>query len=433
MTGSDGTFRLRRASAEEFAGVQHAEPVDSATLRAAGEIVERVRTEGSAAVREYAERFGERAPGEVLVLGRDAMHAALDDVTAEERGLLERAAGRIKAFARAQREAVREVDVAIPGGRAGHTVECVEAAGCYAPAGRHPLPSSVLMTAVTARVAGCARVVVASPGAHPTMLAAAAIADADEFLAVGGAHAIAAMAFGIESLPAVDVVVGPGNRWVTAAKRVVSGAVGIDMLAGPSEVLVIADESADAALVAADLLAQAEHDPDARVVLVSTCEALVLAVEEEVGRQGPALATWETASASLRAALCCVVGSIEEACVVADRVGTEHLQIVTRDADEVAQRIRHAGAVFVGAGAGVVLGDFGAGPNHTLPTGGTARYSAGLSVMHFLRMRTWLRMDDLAAAEPIVRDAMALAALEGLPAHGAAAAARMTAARRTAS
>lgn len=420
---------LRRVSAAEVArSVRPA--VDAETLAAAGEIVGSVRTGGEIAVRSFAERFGERAAHDLLVLDRRAMRAALDGLSAEERGVLERTAARIEAFAAAQRAAILPVDVAIPGGRAGHTVEPVRSAGCYAPAGRYPLPSSVLMTAVTARVAGCARVVVASPGAHTVQLAAAAVANADEFLAVGGAHAVAAMAYGFEGFDACDVVVGPGNRWVTAAKQLVCGVVGIDMLAGPSELLVIADDSADPRLVAADLLAQAEHDSDAVPMLLALSAGFADSVETKLCAQLASLPTRDVAREALRNSFACVAASRDEARSLADTIAAEHVEVMLADADSFAASLRNAGAVFVGPRSAEVVGDYGAGPNHTLPTGGTARFRAGLSVNDFLRLRTWTHIDRVDDARELFEDARLLAQMEGLAGHAASAAARLASAHR---
>lgn len=415
---------LRRVSPDSIErGVRP--PIDQETLARAHEIVEGVRVGGAAALRAYAERFGERKPDEPLVLGRDAMRAALDALAPAAVGVLERTAERIVTFAQAQRSAIQELDVPIPGGRAGHTIEAIESAGCYAPGGRYPLPSSVLMTAVTARVAGCQRVVVASPGAQRVVLAAAAIAGADEFLAVGGAHAVAALAYGVEGLDRCDLIVGPGNKWVTAAKQIVSGVAGIDMLAGPSELLIIADESADPDLVAADLLAQAEHDADAVPMLVTTSASLAGAVEAAMGERLQVLPTASTAREALRNGFVCVVESLEQARASADKIAAEHVQVMTKDPTVVAASVRHAGAVFVGAATPEVLGDYGAGPNHTLPTAGTARFRAGLSVVTFLRLRSWIRLHDAPLARPLVDDAAALADLEGLVGHRLSALARL--------
>jgi phosphoribosyl-ATP pyrophosphohydrolase/phosphoribosyl-AMP cyclohydrolase/histidinol dehydrogenase len=223
-------------------------------------------------------------------------------------------------------------------------------------------------------------------------------------------------------------VVGPGNRWVTAAKKLVAGRVGIDMLAGPSELVVLADSGADPELVAADLLAQAEHDPDALPVLVTTAAGLAEAVESALARQLIDLPTRETAAAALGNGFAVVASDLDEAVAVCDRLAPEHLQVLTANADAVAARLRHWGGLFIGAASAEVLGDYGAGPNHTLPTGGVARFKGGLSVLDFLRVRTWLRLDGGADPE-LARDAAALARLEGLEAHARAAERRLTARR----
>lgn len=406
--------------------------LDAPTLEGAREIIDAVRREGVDALRRYAVRFGERSPTDPLVLDRDAMRAALDRLDATTRAVLERAASRIRAFALAQRASLKDLDTPVPGGRAGHTIEAMTAAGCYAPGGRYPLPSSVLMTGVTARAAGVERVVVCSPNASDVMLASAALADADSFLVAGGAHAIGALAYGFDGFAPCDIVVGPGNRWVTAAKQIVSADVAIDMLAGPSELVVIADDSADPAVVAADLLAQAEHDPDASAGLITTSETLAREVERELTRQLAALPTRDTAAASLREhGFICVVQSLDDAAAASDRFAPEHLQLCVRDPDALARGIRHAGAVFLGERTAEVFGDYGIGPNHTLPTGGLARRTGGLSVLHFLRVRTWIRMDpsDEGRDDDVATDAASLARLEGLEAHAMAAEARQRLAR----
>lgn len=415
---------LRRIDASEVSRKRHG-AVDPEALAGATEIARRVRNDGAYAVRSFAERFGERLPGEPLVLGRTEMECALRSIDATTRGVLDRTAASIERFALAQRAAVAELTVPIPGGEAGHTIMPVDSAGCYAPAGRYPLPSSVLMTAVTARAAGCRRVVACSPSAQPVMLAAAAIAGADEFLAVGGAHAVAAMSHGFEGFEPCDVIAGPGNKWVTAAKQIVSDRVGIDMLAGPSELLVIADDTADPRLIASDLLAQAEHDPDASAMLVTTSERVAVETERELATQLESLATLETAMVALRNGFVCVARDEHEMIELTDRIAAEHVEILTRDPERIAGRLRNAGAVFLGANSPEVAGDYGAGPNHTLPTGGGARFKAGLSVMTFLRLRTWLRIDDPCAATALLRDAEALARIEGLDGHARSAQARL--------
>lgn len=238
------------------------------------------------------------------------------------------------------------------------------------------------------------------------------------------ARAIAALAYGFhgdERLDRCDVIAGPGNAWVTAAKQLVSGVVGIDMLAGPSELLIIADETADAGLVAADLLAQAEHDADASAMLVTTSQSLANDVERELVRQLALLPTRDVAALGLKNGFVAVVDTEDEMAAVADRIAAEHLEVMTADPEGLATRISNAGAVFLGSASAEVLGDYGAGPNHTLPTGGTARFQAGLSVMHFLRLRTWLRIDDTAESSSLRADTQRLAAMEGLAGHAEAA------------
>ncbi|MEM1032182.1 MAG: histidinol dehydrogenase [Myxococcota bacterium] len=391
--------------------------IDRSTLEGAGRIVRAVQTEGDAALHRFGEAFGE-LKDHPLVYDREALARAREDVDADTLALLERTAARIERFARAQRDAMRDVEIEVDGGHAGHRVLPVARAGCYAPGGRYPLPSSVLMTAVTARSAGVAQVWVASPKPSPVTLAAAAVAGADALLSVGGAHAIAAFAYGTETVPKADVIAGPGNRWVTAAKQLVVGEVGIDMLAGPSELLVLASGDADPATVAADLLAQAEHDPDALPVLVTLDAALVPRVEKELVAQLRTLPSADIARTSLRSGFAVVVDDDEAAVTVCDRLAPEHLQLSGEGAVALAPRLQAYGGLFVGEISAEVLGDYGAGPNHTLPTGGTARFSAGLSVYTFIRARTFLRLQTAAGLAP---DAADLARLEGLEAHARAA------------
>jgi phosphoribosyl-ATP pyrophosphohydrolase/phosphoribosyl-AMP cyclohydrolase/histidinol dehydrogenase len=298
-------------------------------------------------------------------------------------------------------------------------------------------------------VAGVGEVWVASPRPTPEIMAAAAIAGADALLAAGGAHAIAALAFGAGAVPACDAVVGPGNRWVTAAKQLVAGRVAIDMLAGPSELVALADETADPALVAADLLAQAEHDPDALPVLVVVSNPppappvsrgegasplsatrrgvggevapFVDRVEAEMAAQLAALPMAETARAALAHGFAVLAPDLDAAIEVCDRLAPEHLEVMTADAANVAARLSNYGALFLGDGSAEVFGDYGAGPNHVLPTGGAARYAGGLSVFTFLRVRTWLRLDGQENAASLRADAAALGRLEGLIAHARAA------------
>lgn len=289
------------------------------------------------------------------------------------------------------------------------------------------MPSSVLMTAVTARAAGCETVVLASPRPAKITMAAAHISNVDLFLCVGGAQAIASMAYGIKDLvPRCDVICGPGNKWVTAAKSLVNGKCGIDMLAGPSEVLVICDETANAKVVAADLIAQAEHDIVARAILLSTDSKMIETVDKEVADQIDALPepNRSTALEALKQSFAVHCATIEECVAISDDIAPEHLEIQTADSTKVAESCGNYGGLFIGEHAAEVLGDYGAGPNHTLPTGGTGRYTGGLSVFNFLRIRTWMRVDDAKQSQGMVDDSVVMARLEGLEGHARAAEAR---------
>src|SRR5258705_25576 len=292
-----------------------------------------------AALREYAERFGDVAAGGPLFLARPALDRALRDLPVSDRGRLERVAERIRRFAEAQKRALEAVTVTLPGGAAGHWIAPLERAGCYAPGGRYPLPSSVLMTAVTARAAGVAEIWVASPKPGALTLAAAAVAGADGVLAAGGAHAIAALAFGAGPIRPCDVVVGPGNRYVTAAQQLVAGQGAIDVLAGPSELGVFGDASALPAVIAADLLAQAEHDPDAVPILVTLDPTHPGRVDTELARQLADLPTSEVARAALANGGVVVVATLEDGIAACDALAPEHLELCLEDATAIAPRL----------------------------------------------------------------------------------------------
>lgn len=424
------TERLERLSFDEAVRRARAtRPDDVEAEEVARGILDDVRARGDAALRDFGERFDELAPGAALVLERDALLAALERVDPEVRDLLERTARRIERFARAQRDALVDFEIETDWGRCGQRWTPVDRAGCYAPGGRYPLPSSVLMTAIPARVAGVREVIVASPRPNDVALAAAAVAGADRLLALGGAQAIGALAHGTDSVPRVDAIVGPGNRFVTAAKRLVAGTVAIDMLAGPSELLVVADASADAERIAADLLAQAEHDPLARPLLIAFDAATLDAVDAQLARQLDALPTAEVARAALTNGFACLAPSLDAAAELSDALAPEHLEVVLADPSAFAGRVRHFGALFLGEDGAEVLGDYGAGPNHTLPTGGSARSSGPLGTQTFLVARTWMEGRPSAGLDGLAADAMALARLEGLAGHAAAAGLRTAATR----
>ena len=397
---------------------------DPAVARSVSADVADVRRRGDAALRDLVRRYDGVDLGSVEV-PRSACDDALEVLPRTLKAALSRAAESIRSFHEAQRPHPLVYEAA-PGLTLGRRPDPLRRVGVYAPAGRAAYPSSVLMGAVPARVAGVGEVVVCSPpgadGRPPALvLAACAVADADRVFAIGGAGAVAAMALGTESVPRVDRIVGPGNAYVTEAKRQLSGTVGTDAPAGPSELLVVADDAADADVVALEMLAQAEHDPDAASVLVSTSAELAAAVAAELDRRwrcepraeivGPSLAT---AGALL------IADDLGAALAFAERYAPEHLLLLVREPRAALPRVRAAGTVFLGASSSVSFGDYATGANHVLPTGGLARAWSGLSLDDFVRWTTWQEADADAAAD-LARVVVPLAEAEGLPAHAAAA------------
>ncbi len=380
------------------------------------EICARVAADGDAALREYGERFDGWAPreGETFEVPKGDLAAAANRLHTADRAALEFAAQRIRDFHLKQ---VAPATSGSPGLKL--VTRPVRRAGVYAPGGRASYPSTVLMTVIPARVAGVSEVVLATPpsadGSVPAaILAAAHIAGVDAVYRVGGAQAIAALAYGTTSIPRVDVVAGPGNIYVTLAKKEVFGAVGVDGIAGPTEVMVIADAGARPDFIAADLAAQLEHDPLAWAVLVTDSATLADRVEEELRSLIGGLERAQI----INAATCCVIvaENMGQAINLANDFAPEHLLIVAEHAGRLATQVENAGAIFVGPYATVPLGDYAAGPNHTLPTSGAARFASPLGVYSFLKRRSVLNLNrgDL----EMLRDAcVRLAAMEGLSAH----------------
>ncbi|NEC15335.1 histidinol dehydrogenase [Streptomyces sp. SID8014] len=403
----------------------------TAALEKVRPICEDVHHRGDAALIEYAQRFDQVALEHVRVPA-EALTEALAGLTEEVRAALEESIRRARTVHRAQRRTPHTTQV-VPGGTVTEKWVPVDRVGLYAPGGRSVYPSSVIMNAVPAQEAGVPSVALASPPQaefgglpHPTILAACALLGIDEVYAAGGATAVAMFAYGTESCPPARMVTGPGNIWVAAAKRYFTGLIGIDTEAGPTEIAVLADDTADPAHVAADLISQAEHDPLAAAVLVTDSEALADAVEKELAVQVPATRHVEDriapALAGRQSALVLVDG-LEDGLKVVDAYGAEHLEVQTADAAAVADRVRNAGAVFVGPWAPVSLGDYCAGSNHVLPTGGCACHSSGLSVQSFLRGIHVVDYSREALAD-VARHVVTLAEAEDLPAHGAAVKAR---------
>jgi len=404
------------------------------TSRTVGRILQTVRARGERAVLELTRRY-DGARRDTVEVGREEWERGASAVDATTLAALGEAASRIRRFARAQRRSLRPFRLREAGIVLEQRLLPVARAGVYAPGGRYPLCSSVLMGAVPARVAGCREVVLATPPrpdgtVHPAVLAAARIAAVDRIFAMGGAQAIAALAFGAGSVPAVDVIVGPGNRFVTEAKLQLHGRVGIDLMAGPSELAVVADAAADPDLIAADLLAQAEHDPDARLWLFAVAApGLAGRVRRRLRRALEVLpersSNREAARVSLSRMISRDFASADQACRAADAVAPEHLSLQVRRASSLVPRLSSYGSLFVGPASAVALGDYVSGPNHTLPTSGAARHTGGLSVSRFLKVVSVQRITKNGARR-LAASAGRLASLEGLEAHRRSVTARVS-------
>jgi len=396
--------------------------LDEGVERATAEILEAVRARGDAALIDLTRRFDQWTPRSAadLEVPREAAREALARLDSRQREALEFAAARIRAYHQRQVQDSWRIEDA-EGAVLGQQVTPIDRVGLYVPGGKAAYPSSVLMSAVAAKVAGVPELVMVTPTPRGEMngpvLAAAALAGVDRIFRVGGAQAVGALAFGTESVPAVDKIVGPGNAYVASAKRRVFGRVGIDMVAGPSEVLVIADSSARADWVAMDLFSQAEHDEVAQAILLSPDAALIEKVAQSMKRQIGEMPRREIISASLagRGALI-QVRDLDEACMLANRIAPEHLELAVAEPEMLLAKIRHAGAIFLGHHASESLGDYCAGPNHVLPTSRTARFSSPLGVYDFQKRSSVIGVSQ-AAARRLGREAATLARAEGLEAH----------------
>jgi histidinol dehydrogenase/sulfopropanediol 3-dehydrogenase len=381
------------------------------------EIIADVRKRGDAAVRDYASKF-DKAELAVFEVTQQEREDALAELDPQTRADTEFAISNVRRFAEAQLATIQPLEIELrPGLHLGHRVIPIQRVGCYVPGGRYPLLSAPIMTIVPARVAGCDEVVAClPPNAHRAMIAGCHLSGADRIFRIGGAQAIAAMAFGTETVPAVDKIVGPGNAFVNEAKRQVFGPVGIDQLAGPSEIFIVADQTGDAEMLATDMLAQAEHDVRTRVGLITTDRELAEATLREVERQLSDLSTAAVAGQAWRDYGEIVVCDTEEAMIAySDHVAAEHLQVHTADAQATATKLRNYGSLFIGELASVVYSDKCCGTNHTLPTMGAGRYTGGLWVGAYVKIAThqWLDERGVEAVAPPAARQSASERLEG--------------------
>jgi len=389
-------------------------------------IIERVRSEGDAALRAYSQQFDNVVPAQFEVSGHEIAEA-LEGMDAQTRRDSEFAINQVRRFAQAQLATMQPLEVeTLPGVHLGHRIIPVQTVGCYVPGGRYPILSAPVMSIVPATVAGCEQIIAClPPGAHPSMIAVCHLAGAHRIFKVGGAQAIAAMAWGTESIPSVDKIVGPGNAFVNEAKRQAFGKVGIDALAGPSEIFTLADDSADPRILAADMLAQAEHDVHTRVGLATTSRDIAERTLAEVERQLASLPTAATAGEAWRRQGEIVLCEDEAQLIAfADHMATEHLQVHTRDPHATAAKIRNYGSLFIGQNASVVFSDKCCGTNHTLPTMAAARYTGGLWVGAYVKICTHQWIDEQgipAIAEPAIRQSRT----EGMQGHRRAAEIRL--------
>ena len=409
---ADGTAEKAVMAAMKARAAQANQAIDAA----AAEIMEAVREKGFAAVREYSLRFDKAEPREIA---RAELQAAYDRCPADLISALERAAANIRDYN--EKLLIRSQEwIAPDGGVVGRVVRGLTRVGIYVPGGTAAYPSSVLMNAVPAKVAGVEEIIMVTPpteNLNDAVLAAAQIAGVDRVIAVGGAQAVAALTYGAGCIPRVDKLVGPGNAFVASAKRQAYGKLDIDMVAGPSEVLVIADGKANPKFVAADLLSQAEHDKLASAVLLTDSMELAQAVDAEIIRQTGYLSRSEIMECSLRDFGCAIVcSSLNDCAALANEIAPEHLEIVTEDPRALLPAIKNAGAVFLGAWSPEPLGDYLAGPDHVLPTSGTARFFSPLSVDSFLKTMSIIQYDQASLA-PIQSQIITLAESEKLTAH----------------
>ncbi len=402
LQGEEARAAVSRLSARGGASLAAVEP-------AVAQIVGDVRREGDAALRRFGEQWDGLAPGQPLRVSEEEIQAAWQAVSPEFRSALQQAATNIRRYCEWQKPKPWMRTTA-PGVRVGQLVRPLDAVGCYVPGGRYPLPSTLLMTMIPAQVAGVARIVVMAPRPAPQTLAAAALLGVKELYRIGGAQAIAALAYGTETIARVDKIVGPGNLYVTAAKKQVAWDCAIDFLAGPTEVVLVSHKG-DATFLASDLVAQAEHDPDASAVFVTCSAKMAEAVAREAERLSADKPTAQNSLAQNGLAL--IAGSPQEAMEFANAIAGEHLTVAAADVNAV----RHAGSVFVGDYSPQAMGDYASGPNHVLPTAGAARYRGGLNVLDFLKIIS-VQHSTAAGLRALAPTITTLADAEGLRAHG---------------
>lgn len=389
--------------------------IEFETITSVNEIINDVKMSGDGAVVKYSRKFGDGML-DSLEVTKEEIKNAYKNVDKKTIEAIKTAIKNVKEFAQKQLASVSQLDTEIDGIKLGHRIIPIEKAGCYIPGGNYPLPSTAVMTIVPAKAAGVKTVIACSPKIQDVTIVACDLAGADKIYKAGGVQAIAAMAYGTETIEKVDKIVGPGNKFVTAAKKQVYGECGIDFLAGPSEVLVIADETANPEFVAADMLAQCEHDKDARAYLICFTKEFACKVDTIAKQMLKTLKTADIAKDSYEKSIAVVVEDLAQAVELSEKRAPEHLEICFKAAENCIDRFKNYGSLFVGNYSAEVFGDYCAGTNHTLPTNMVARYSGGLSVFDFIKIQTY-QCVDRDGAKKLAKTASIIAENEGLCAH----------------
>ena len=393
----------------EFAQIEEIETVRK--------ILVEIKTDGDKAVKKYTKQFDNFELKQIEVSKKE-IKEAYAQVDPKTINALKASIKNVKLFAKKQFETFKNFEYNTGDSILGQKIVPLEIVGCYVPGGNYPLPSSAIMSVIPAKVAGVKQIIVCSPKIKPITIVAANLAGANKIFNIGGVQAIAAMAYGTESVPRVDKIVGPGNKYVAAAKKEVYGTVGIDFIAGPSEVLIIADENANARFIAADMLAQAEHDTNARADLLTTSNKLADEVNSQLEIQLQKITTKEIAKQALENGKIVIVKDLKEAVEISNKRAPEHLELQVKKPKKIIDSLTNYGSLFIGENSAEVFGDYCSGTNHTLPTNGSARYASGLSVKDFIKINTYQKIND---PRKLIKIATKLAEVEGLDAHKKAA------------
>lgn len=392
--------------------------IEFETLDGIQKIIEDVKKGKDKTLIEYSKSFndGDFSTADDFLVTENEIEKAYKDTDPDVINAIKEAHKRVLEFSKKQFECIKEFEINENNSTLGHKIIPLNRVLCYVPGGNYPLPSSCIMTVTPAKVAGVKEIYLTSPKIRPQTIVAAHIAGADKIYKLGGAQAVSAFAYGTESILPVDKIVGPGNKYVTFAKKYVYGVCDIDFLAGPSEVLIVADENANPELISADMLAQSEHDKDARSYLVTTSKKLADSVQQSALKQLETLQTKEIAQIAFEKSVAIIVNSIDEAVEISNKRAPEHLELMFKEADKYKDKFTNYGSLFIGENCAEVFGDYCSGTNHVLPTNRAAKYTGGLSVFDFIKILTVQNIDKLTANE-LAKTASKLAAAEGLYAH----------------